>query len=184
MNDKKNKFENFKIIVPVISTLLFLMLTVPLYSRPKVEISLSNVSPDYPEWYKRYDLNLTLNPSAHFGFRVKFGTLDFAYEEFSINYSLYGGIRGLLYFPHNNVTPYIFLRLHTYYHGASDYEGSSYYLYTIAGLGVDWYFSNRIGCSAELDNFLMCYLSKYDGETTANMDMHPRIIIGLKFNIY
>jgi hypothetical protein len=163
----------------------FLVFVVPLYSRPKVELSLSNVHPAYHEWYKRYDFNLTVNPSSRFGLRFKFGGMDFEYKEFAINNALYGGIKGLLYFPYNNVSPYVFLRLSASYDGATGYEEySHYYLYSAVGLGVDWYFFDRLACFVEIDDFLRFYFSEYYGETTANFDGNPGIIFGLKFGIY
>ena len=118
MYSKKKKFKSLKIKFLVVSVLFFLVFVVPLYSRPKVELSLSNVHPAYHEWYKRYDFNLTVNPSSRFGLRFKFGGMDFEYKEFVINNALYGGIKGLLYFPYNNVSSYVFLRLSASYDGA------------------------------------------------------------------
>jgi hypothetical protein len=166
--------------------LILLLLAFSLYSRPKLEISLSNVHPAYPEWYKRYNLSLTMNPSSRFGLRCNFGTLDFEYTDFSINTSLYGGITGLLYFPGNRVSLYVLLRLSAAYDGTSDYyeEYSSFYLFTTTGFGVDWYFSDRAACFVELQDFLIFYCSRYYGETNVDIDGNPGIIFGLKFGIY
>ncbi len=190
MYSKKKKFKNLKIKSLVVSVLFFLVFAVPLYSRPKVELSLSNVHPAYHEWYKRYKLSITVNPSSRLGLRVCLGSLDFEYEDFSINSYSYGypysRVDALLYFPGNNVSLYALLGLSASYNGGSSYyeEFSSFYLYSSAGLGVEWYFSNRLACFMEIDDFLMFYFSRYYGETVANFDGNPGIIFGLKFNIY
>lgn len=194
MNSKRINFKSLKIGFLVVSVLFFLVFAVPLYSRPKVELSLSNVHPAYHEWYKRYNLNLTVNPSDRFGLRVRLGSLDFEYKDFAINSYSYGypygypfnRVDALLYFPNNNVSFYALLGLSAYYNGGSSYyeEFSSFYLYSSVGLGIDWYFSNRLACFVEIDDFLMFAFSRYRGETYADFDGNPGIIFGLKLNVY
>jgi hypothetical protein len=170
--------------------LILLLLAIPLYSRPKVEISLSHMPllidyPD-PEWYKIYDLNLILNPSSRFGFRFKFGELDFSNEEYSINGSLYSHIEGIYYFTNKNVSPYVFLDLGTSY-ARDEYTGGSYYwyhFYTSTGFGMDWYFSERAACFIEIRDFLRFRFYKSESSSSTNFDGFPQITLGLKLNIY
>ncbi len=192
MKNKKNKFENLGMGVLVVSAVLFFVFAVPLYSRPKVEVSLSNVHPAYPEWYKRYNLNLTMNPSDHLGLRVCLGLLDFEYKDFSINSYSYGyvypysRVDALLYFTRNNVSLYSLLRLGAAFNVEDGYyeEYSSFYIYTTVGFGVDWYFSDRAACFVEVQDLLMFYCARYNGDTNFDVDGNPGIIFGLKFGIY
>ena len=173
--------------------LVLLLFSYPLYSRPKVEVSLSHMPlpidyPEwgYPEWYKMYDLNMVLNPSSRFGFRLEFGELDFSNEEYSINNSLYSRIEGIYYFTDRNVSPYILLDLRTSY-SRDEYTGGSYfryYFYTSTGFGMDWYFSERAACFVEIRDFLMFGFYKSESSTYTNFDGYPSITLGLKLNIY
>lgn len=167
-------------------TLLILLLSaLTLHSRPKLEVSLSNVHPDYPEWYKRYDLNLTMNPSPRLGLRARFGSLDFEdgyclFNLYSYGYSYdypYSMIDVLFYFTRGDVSLYSILRL------SAGFGSSTFFFYGNTGFGVDWYFSDRAACFMELQDFLMFYLSSYGGGT-GNVDGNPGIIFGLKFGIY
>jgi hypothetical protein len=172
--------------------LVLLLSAYPLYSRPKLETSLSNVHPAYNEWYKRYSLSLTMNPSDRFGLRVRLGLLDFGYKDFSLNSRSYGyaypynSIDALLYFTRNNVSLYSILSLSASYDGSSGYydESSSFYLYLITGFGIDWYFSDRAACFAEIQDLLGFYYSRYNGENRFDADGNPGIVFGLKFGIY
>ncbi len=163
--------------------LILLVFTVPLYSRPKLEVSLSNVHPAFPEWYKRYNLSLTMNPSSRFGLRVRLGSLDFEYKDFSINSYSYGyvypysSVDALLYFTRNNVSLYSLLRL------SAACGSSAFFFYASTGFGVDWYFSDRAACFVELQDFLILYLYNFGGGA-AGIDGNPGIVFGLKFGIY
>jgi hypothetical protein len=173
--------------------LVLLLFASPLYSRPKVEISLSHMPlpidyPEwgYPEWYKIYDLNLVLNPSSRFGFRLGFGELDFSNEEYSINGSFFNHIEGIYYFTDKNVSPYVLLDLQTSY-SRDEYTGGSYYwyhFYTSTGFGMDWYFSERAACFIEIRDFLMFVFYKSESSSSTNFDGFPKITLGLKLNIY
>jgi len=181
--------NNKKIRILIIFIVLLHLFTAPLYSRPRVEISLSYTSPQYyNEWYKIYDLKLIANPSSHFGFRLQFGELDFDNERVSINSSIYESIECLFYSSgglRKNVIAYLSLGLRTAYNGDFYGEDISYFSFSLNfGLGLDWYFLNRIACFLELEDLLMLYFSRYLGETSADARMHPGIIFGVKFNIY
>jgi hypothetical protein len=159
---------------------------VPLYSRPKVEISLSNIHPVFPKWYMRYDLKLTVNPSPRFGLRFGFGELDLNFKDLAINGSRYGGVEGLLYFPNDHVSLYVLLYLGTSYDGVSGYyeEYSSFYFYSNFGFGLDFYFFDRAACFVEIQDFLFFHYSRYDGNNDVDVGARPGIIFGLKFGIY
>ena len=172
--------------------LVLLLFSYPLHSRPKLEISLSNIHPVYPEWYKRYSLNLTVNPSDLLGLRVRLGMLDFEDKDFSINsYSHsyiypYSRVDALLYFTRDNVSLYSILRLGASYDiGDGYYEDySSFYVYTAVGFGVDWYFADRAACFVEVQDLLLFYCSRYSEETEFDIDGNPGIVFGVKFGIY
>ena len=170
-------------------TLLMLVLLLsayPLYSRPKLELSMFNIHPMFPEWYKRYDLSLTVNPSSCFGLRFVLGELDFVFKDFSINSTRYGGVEGLLYFSNDNVSLYALLRLGVSYDGVSGYyeEYSSFYFSSTLGFGVDWYFWERAACFFEVQDLLWFRCSRSYGETSFHLDGNPGVVFGLKFGIY
>lgn len=164
--------------------LVLFLLACPLYSRPKVEMSLSNVHPDYPEWYKRYDLKLAFNPSSNVGLRVRLGSLDFEdgyclFNLYSYGYLYdypYSTVDMLLYFTRGNVSLYSILGL------SVGCGGSVFFFYANTGIGVDWYFSDRVACFMELQDFLMFSFYSY-GESVADMEVNPGIILGLKFGM-
>jgi hypothetical protein len=172
--------------------LILLLLAIPLYSKPKLEISLSNIHPVYPEWYKRYSLNLTVNPSDLLGLRVRLGMLDFEDKDFSINsfsHSYvypYSRVDALLYFTRDNVSLYSLLRLGADYDIGDGYytDYSSFYVYTTIGFGVDWYFADRAACFVEVQDLLWFHFLRYSEETDFNVDGNPGIVFGLKFGIY
>jgi hypothetical protein len=172
--------------------LVMLMCVVPLYSRPKLEVSFSNIHPVYPGWYKRYNLSLAMNPSSCFGLRVRLGSVDFESKDFSFNSSSYGyiypysSVDALLYFTRSDISLYSLLRVGASYDGDSGYyeEYSSFSFYSTVGFGVDWYFLERAAFSVEVQDFLWfgCYRSY--GETRFHLDGNPGIIFVLKFGIY
>jgi len=164
----------------------------PLYSRSRLETSLSNVHPAYNEWYKRYNLSLTVNPSDRFGLRISFGLLDFEGKDFSLNSHSYGyvypynSVDVLLYFTRDNVSLYSLLNMGASFNSESNYyeDYSTFYIYTTFGLGVDWYFSGRAACFVEIQDLLGFYYSRYNGENRFNADDNPGIALGLKFGLY
>lgn len=167
-----------------ITLLVLLLSALTLYSRPKLEMSLSNVHPDYPEWYKRYDLSLTMNPSSRIGLRVRFGLLDFEDGYCLLNFYSYGYsydypsgmVDMLMYFTRGNVSLYCILGL------SAGCGSSAFFFYANTGIGVDWYFSDRVACFMELQDFLMFYFYGY-GESVAGIDGNPGVILGLKFGM-
>jgi len=124
-----------------------------------------------------------MNPSQRFGVRVQLARLNFTYGEHKFNNLFYTNIKGLYSFSDNNPSLYALLNLNVYY-DSDHYESSSFYSYTDFGFGVDWYFSNRVALFAELSDFLIFTLSKYSGGFNTNFDGDPKIVFGLKFNIY
>ena len=165
--------------------LVMLICSAPLYSRPKIVVSLSNMHPAYPEWYKRYNLSLSVNPSSRFGLRVGVGSLDFEYEDFDIGSYSYGGVDGLLYLASNdNVSLYTVLNPGISYSSGGYYGGSSFSFYSTVGFGVDWYFLERAAFSVEVQDLLWFYWTRYDGDNEVGLDGHPGVIFGLKFGIY
>jgi hypothetical protein len=163
--------------------IVLLFLTVNLYPRPKLELSLSHVTPNYPEWYKRYDLNLTMNPSPRFGISVQLARLDFVFGEYDFNNLFYTNIRALYYFFDKNTSLYALLNSSASY-DSDYYESYSLFFYTGFGFGMDWYFWERMALFAEVSDFLMFGLSKYSEEFNFNVDGNPKIVFGIKFNIF